>query len=179
MREVRTKIFHLGYGYPSMNQKLSLLCCCVLVWLVTACAAVNPVPKQPDVKLVGLRMLPAQGLLQQHIAIDLNILNPNTKDLSIRSISYSIGIEGINVLTGVSDKIPVLTSMQETPVTLEVSADIIQVLRLAGHLVQSATDSPNGVEKVNYNFSAVIDFSAWLPAMHVDKKGVIPLRGQR
>jgi len=138
--------------------------------LMVNCAAINPTLKHPEVKLVGLRLLPAQGILQRHIAVDLNILNPNRQDLSVRSINYSVGIESIKLLSGASDQVPTLKGMQETPVTLEMSADIISIMRLLEHF------SNNGVNnKVNYNFSAVIDFSAWLPSMHVDKKGVLPL----
>jgi LEA14-like dessication related protein len=130
--------------------------------------------KHPDVKLVGLRLLPAQGILQRDIAVDLNILNPNAQDLSVRSINYTIGVETINLLSGATDQVPTLKGMQTTPVTLVVSADIISIVRLLGHF------SNNGVsDKVNYNFSAVIDFSAWLPSMHVDKKGVLPLGGHK
>jgi LEA14-like dessication related protein len=140
--------------------------------LFAGCSALAPKLNDPDVKLVGLRMLPAQGL-QQRIAVDLVIANPNKQDLSIKGISYHIGIENISVLSGLTNQIPVLKSYEETPVTLEVSADLIQVLRLIEHF------SHNDIgENVHYNFSAVIDFNAWLPSMRVDKKGMLPLGGK-
>lgn len=153
-----------------MSKITTVLCLCFSVLLISACAAVNPSLKHPDVKLVGLRLLPAQGILQRDIAVDLNILNPNAQDLSVRGINYSIGVESINLLSGATNQVPTLKAMQETPVTLVVSADIVSIMRLVQHF------SSNGVgDKVNYNFSAVIDFSAWLPSMHVDKKGALPL----
>ena len=147
--------------------------CCILV-ILAGCAALNPSLKHPDVKLAGLRLLPAQGIFQRQLAIDLTVMNPNRQDLSVRSINYTVEIEGIKLLSGATDQVPTLKGMQETPVTLEASADIIQIVRLLGHF------SNNGAgDKVNYNFSAVIDFSAWLPSMHVDKKGAVPLRGNK
>lgn len=157
-----------------MSKILALVCLVCSIILMTACAAINPTLKHPDVKLVGLRLLPAQGILQRELAVDLAILNPNRQDLSVRGINYNVGIEGINLLSGAADQVPVLKGMQETPVTLVVSADLISIMRLLEHF------SHNGVgDKVNYNFSAVIDFSAWLPSMHVDKKGVLPLGGNK
>ena len=145
-----------------------------LAFLVFAgCALVQPKLADPEVKLVGLRMLPGQGL-QQKIAVDLVIANPNDRDLSVRGITYKIGIENISLLSGVTDQIPTLKSYQETPVTLEVSADLLSILRLVEHYSRTGIG-----ENVNYNFSAVIDFSAWLPSMHVDKTGVLPLRGAK
>lgn len=153
-----------------MSRHLIRLFICSTLILLASCV-LKPKLDDPDVKLVGLRMLPAQGL-QQRIAVDLVIANPNRQDLAIKGISYTIGIENISVLSGVTDQVPVLKSYQETPVTLVVSADLLQVLRLVEHF------SRNGIgENVNYNFSAVIDFSAWLPSMHVDKKGMLPLGG--
>lgn len=150
-------------------KRLSAVTLVLVAVFFAGCALVQPRLDDPDVKLVGLRMLPAQGL-QQKIAVDLLIANPNDRDLSIKGISYKIGLENISVLSGVTDQVPTLKSYQETPVTLEVSADLLQLLRLVEHFGR------NGIaDNVNYNFSAVIDFSTWLPAMHVDKKGVLPL----
>ncbi len=154
-----------------MSKILTVVCLC-FSFLLVSCAALNPKLQHPDVKLAGLRLLPAQSLLQRHIAIDLNIYNPNKQDLSVRSINYTVDIEKIKLLTGASDQVPTLKGMQDTAVTLEVSVDLIQALRLIEHFSHSGV-----VDKVNYNFAAIIDFSAWLPSMHVDKQGALPLSG--
>jgi LEA14-like dessication related protein len=157
-----------------MKSILNRACLALGVLLLAACASLNPVPKDPEVKLVGIRVLPAQSLLQRDLAVDLAIINPNQKDLSVRSISYNIGVENIKVLNGITSDVPVLKAGSETPVTLKVSADVLSVLSLLQHFAS------NGVsDKVNYNFSAAIDFSAWLPRLHVDKKGVLPLGGAK
>lgn len=153
-----------------MNPFLVRVFAFFLVMLCASCATLSPKYEQPDVKVAGVRVLPSHGLLNQHIAIDLLISNPNRDDLNVRGINYQIGIESINVLSGVTDTVPVLKSYQETPVTLEVTVDVLQMLRLVEHF------SREGVgENVNYNFSAAIDFSRWLPTMHVDRKGAVPL----
>ena len=78
------------------------------------------------------------------------------------------------LLNAAHRQVPALKGLAETPVTMEFSVDIIQAMRLLEHF------SRNGVgDKVNYNFAAVIDFSAWLPAMHIDKKGALPLNLQK
>jgi LEA14-like dessication related protein len=155
-----------------MSKMLKAVYLFISLILISSCAALNPTLEDPDVKLVGLRLLPGQSMLQRQIAVDLSIFNPNSQDLSVRGISYTVNIEKIKLLTGASNQIPELKGMQETPVTLQVSVDIVQALRLIEHFSQ------NGVgDKVNYNFAAVIDFSAWLPSMRIDKKGAVPLSG--
>ncbi len=104
------------------------------------------------------------------LGTDQHAVRAYRQALNVRSIHYAVEIETIKLLTGESAQVPALKSLADTPVTLEVSVDIIQAM----HLLQYFNS--NGVgDKVNYNFSAVIDFSAWLPALRVDKKGALPL----
>lgn len=145
----------------------------VLIGLLAGCGVLNPTLKHPDVKLVGIHVSPNKGFLQQTLIVDLSILNPNKQDLNIRAMTYQLGIENINLLSGASDQIPPLKGSAETPVSLELKADMLQVLKLVEHI------GKNGLgEKVNYRFTASLDFSAWLPTMHVDKQGAIPLTGK-
>ena len=141
-------------------------------WLVS-CAAVQPKLEQPTVKLVGLRLLPTQGFTQP-IEVSLLISNPNARDLSLRGISYTIGIESFDVLSGVSNQLPVLSSYAETPVKVVVSANVLQMVRLFEHF------SRKGIrDQVKYNFNATLDYSAWLPSLRINEQGVIPLGGKQ
>lgn len=150
--------------------KVFLITICLLL---VNCASLQPKLEQPTVKVAGLQLLPAQGF-NQPIEVSLLISNPNDRDLSLRGISYNIGIENFDVLSGVSNELPVLTAYKETPVKVVVSANVIQLVRLLEHF------SRTGVrEEVNYNFSAKLDFSAWLPALRVNEKGAIPLANKK
>ncbi len=149
---------------------VALIMLCVSLMLLGGCAALQPGLEKPTVKVTGLRLLPSQGGLNQRIGVDLAILNPNDRDLSLRGISYTIGIENFSVLSGVTDNVPVLKGYQETPVSLEVSANMLQVVRLIEHFSRAGVK-----DNVNYNFDAKLDFSALLPAMRVKESGTIPL----
>jgi LEA14-like dessication related protein len=141
--------------------------------LLASCSTLQPKVEQPTVKVVGLQLLPARGL-NQPIAVSLLIANPNDRDLTLRGMSYSLGIEKFDVLSGVSDQLPTLTAYKETPVNLVVTANILQVVRLIEHFSRKGVN-----ENVNYNFSAKLDFSAWLPALRINEQGVIPLAAKK
>jgi LEA14-like dessication related protein len=146
-----------------------ITCSLVLV----GCSSMQPKLEQPTVKVAGLQLLPAQGF-SQPIEVSLLIANPNDRDLSLRGMSYTVGIENFDVLSGVSDQLPTLTAYQETPVKVVVTANVLQLVKLIEHF------SRNGVkENVNYNFSAKLDFSAWLPALRINEKGSIPLAAKK
>lgn len=141
--------------------------------LLASCSSMQPKLEQPSVKVSGLQLLPAQGFTQP-IEVSLLISNPNDRDLSLRGISYTIGIENFDVLSGVSNELPTLIAYKETPVKVVVTANVIQIVRLLEHFSRTAVR-----EQVNYNFSAKLDFSAWLPALRVNEKGTIPLAARK
>ena len=133
----------------------------------------QPTLEQPTVKVSAIQLLPAQGF-SQPIEISLLISNPNARDLTLRGISYTVGIENFDVLSGVSNQLPTLTAYQETPLKVVVTANVLQLVRLFEHF------SRNGVkENVNYNFSAKLDFSAWLPALRVNESGSFALAAKK
>lgn len=149
---------------------VSLITCS---FVLAGCSSLQPKLEQPTVKVAGLQLLPAQGL-SQPIEVNLLISNPNDRDLTLRGMSYTVGIENFDVLSGVSDQLPTLTAYKETPVKVVVTANVLQLVRLVEHF------SRNGVkENVNYNFSAKLDFSAWLPDLRINEKGSIPLAAKK
>jgi len=140
---------------------------------LASCASLQPKVEQPTVKVAGLQLLPAQGL-SQPIEVSLLIANPNDRDLTLRGMSYTVGIENFDVLSGVSDQLPTLAAYKETQVKVVVTANVLQLVRLIEHFGR------NGIkENVNYNFSAKLDFSAWLPDLRVNEKGSIPLAAKK
>lgn len=144
---------------------------CSLIF--AGCSSLQPKLEQPTVKVAGMQLLPAQGL-SQPIEVSLLITNPNDRDLTLRGMSYVVGIENFDVLSGVSNQLPTLTAYQETPVKVVVTANVLQLVRLIEHFGR------NGIkENVNYHFSAKLDFSAWLPALRVNEKGSIPLAAKK
>jgi LEA14-like dessication related protein len=159
------------------NPKANILRVCGVLfclWLA-GCAGLQPKMEQPEVKVTAIRVLPTQGFaLAIPIEVGLLISNPNAKDLSLRGISYTVGIENFDVLSGVTNSLPVLPAYKETPVNIVVTANAIQLMKLISHFNKTGVQN-----EVAYNFKAKLDFSAWLPALRVEEKGVIPLVDKR
>lgn len=141
-----------------------------LLLALAGCAQLPGGVEPPQIKVTGLSLLPARGL-QQPIAVHLSIANPNGQDLSPKGISYKIGLENIDLLTGVTSQVPTLKAYEETPVTVEVSASLLAMARLLEHISRGGVS-----DRVNYNFEAKLDFNRWLPAMRVQETGAIPLQ---
>jgi LEA14-like dessication related protein len=167
--EMTTCLHH--FGASARRASLFLLTSWLL--LLAGCTGIGTKMEDPQVKVAGIRMLPASGF-SQPLEIKLSILNPNDRDLSLRGISYAVGIENFEVLTGVSNNLPTLRAYEETPVTVVVTANVVQVVNLLSHLGR------NGIgNDVNYHFNAKLDFSAFLPAMRVKESGVFSLNAAK
>lgn len=143
----------------------------LLVVLLSSCAMMNPQFENPKVKVAGLKMLPAESLVSQPIEVTLLITNPNASDLNLRGISYSVGLENFDLLSGASNQLPTLTAYQETPVKLVVSLNAFQLLKFLNHL------NKKGIrDSVQYHFDAKLDFYKFLPVLQVKESGVLPLK---
>lgn len=142
----------------------------LLLLAVSGCALLQMTIEEPSVKVTGLQLLPSEGF-EQRIAVRLAITNPNSRDLSLKGISYTIGIENFDLLSGVTSQVPVLNAYEETPVTVEVSANLLAMARLVEYFSRGGN-----TDEVNYVFRAKLDFSQWLPSMRVEEKGSVKLR---
>ena len=140
------------------------------LFALSSCATYPWTIEQPQVKVTHVQLLPATGL-EQRIAVRLAILNPNSRDLSLRGISYTIGIENFDVLSGATSQLPILAAYEETPVTVEVSANLLALARLVEHMSRRGT-----LDNVGYVFQARLDFNQWLPDLRVEEAGTIRLR---
>lgn len=160
-----------------MLPKSALLnvCCrlllCVALALLSGCLSPWPDFVKPRVSVTGVRLLPAlAGELAPRIGVNLRISNPNPDDLKIVGASYSLALQGHDVLNGVSASVPVLKAYSDTPVELQLSTNILALARLAQSLRQS-----NLTEPVQYRFSAKLDTGRFLPSIRLSESGKVAI----
>lgn len=149
----------------------------VFVWLMllaftlTGCATLSPGFTDPEVKVVGLKLLPAQqGEMAPRLGVQLSISNPNNVDLSVTGMSYSIDLDGFSLLSGVRADIPTFKAYSETPLELSLSADVIQMVKLVRALTARPTNKP-----LEYEFKAKLDTGRLRPAIRISETGSVAL----
>ncbi len=151
----------------TLNKSLKLT---AAVWLLVlaGCASLNPSFQKPEVHLVRLQPLPAQGL-EQRFAIGLKVLNPNRTALKISGISYNLKLQGHKVVSGLSGNVPVIPAYGEAMLDLEASTDLFGSMRavmdLLGH-----PEKP-----VSYELETKIDTGWWGLPVTVVESGSIDL----
>lgn len=138
-----------------------------LLALLGGCAALKPGFESPDVKVTGLEVLPSErGFLGTRIAVDLLVSNPNSSDLSVQGMSYSMALEDYKLLSGVTDQVPVLTAYRETPLRLVLSVDLIEGLRMFEHLLRGSR------AEMEYTFAAKLDLG-WQGSVRINQRGTL------
>lgn len=111
-------------------------------------------------------MLPA-------FAIGLRVINPNPEALTLRGISYTVSLDGYDVIKGVGNNLPVIEGYGEGEFNLTASANLLAGVRLFSDLMKSNKDT------FGYGVEAKLDIGAFRPSIRVRDGGEISLSGAR
>lgn len=139
-----------------------------LASVLTACAGMGTDMDPPKVSLDSFRALPSEGGAPR-FEIQLRVINPNRQDLDVAGISYSIEVMDRELLSGVSNEVPLIRGYTEEVVTLEAGLQLFQLARLLTSLGSHRGDT------LPYRFSAKIDFHGFVPTQRIVDSGEIQL----
>jgi LEA14-like dessication related protein len=141
----------------------------IAAFATAGCAGLTPEMDPPKVTVESVEGLPSSGG-GPRFKIRLRVVNPNKQTLDIAGISYSIEVLDRELLSGVTNDVPVIEGYSEEIVTLEAGINLFQFLRLLADLGKSTTDA------LDYRFSAKIDFNGFIPTQRVEESGVLDLK---
>jgi LEA14-like dessication related protein len=153
-------------GDTTTRARLLLLICGMLL---TGCATLTAEIDPPVISLESFRALPAQTV-GPRFEIVLLVQNPNKQELDIAGIAYTIELLDRELISGVTNDVPLIAGYSEETITLEAGVNLIELLRLLGSLGRSTSDA------LDYRFSAKIDFNGFLPTQRVAQTGEITLQ---
>ena len=137
--------------------------------LVAGCASLQGEYDPPKISLESFDSLPSENGTPR-FQIRPRVMNPNKQSLDIAGISYSVELLGKELITGVTNEVPVIEGYSEEVVTLEASLQLFQLLRLLASVGQTET------EALDYRFSAKIDFNDFIPTQRIEETGQIHLQ---
>jgi hypothetical protein len=141
----------------------------ISIFALAGCAGLGPDIDPPKVTVDSVEGLPSSGG-GPRFKIKLRVANPNKQTLDIAGISYSIEVLDRELLSGVTNDVPVIEGYSEEIVTLEAGINLFQFLRLLADLGKSTTDA------LEYRFSAKVDFNGFIPTQRVEESGVLDLK---
>lgn len=141
----------------------------ILGFYLTGCAGLQTDYETPTVSVTSFNAIPGVGMVPR-FKIGLHIVNPNRSALDLKGISYTVNLEGHNLLTGVSNKLPRIEAYGEGDILLEASVDFFSSIGFFADLAKNQNR-----ETFAYSLDAKLDVGTLHPIIRVSKKGNLSL----
>ena len=103
------------------------------------------------------------------VEVQLHIVNPNFVPLTLSAVRYHIELEGLDIISGAAEDLPVISGHGEGDVVIRVSPDPQKAVQLLTGFLFRPKDS------LTYHFKAHIDMGLVFPDFVVEKSGKIKL----
>jgi len=141
----------------------------IIILLLSGCAALQHGYDPPVVSITSFETVNSPSVIPQ-FKIGLHIINPNRTALELKGLAYTISLEGRNIITGVSNKLPRIDPYGEGDIRLNAGVDLFNSIRLINDLINTRKK-----ENISYTFSAKIDAGSLHRLIRVKQKGTISL----
>lgn len=152
-----------------MTKNVSWALFLIFLVLIAGCAGFQPGYETPTVSITSFEALPAEGMIPR-FQIRLHIINPNRTTLYLKGLSYTVSLEGHNIITGVSNSLPEIEPYGEGNVVLDASVDLFNSLGFITDLIRR-----HGRDQISYDLNTKLDAGALYPMIRVSKKGKLSL----
>ena len=150
------------------SRKLTLLL--VAAALLSGCAGMGAGYDTPTVSVQSFRPIASNnGGGLPSFEIRLHVINPNLEPLELAGISYTISLDGQDIIKGVGNELPVIEGYGEGTFTLTAGFNVLAGIRLFRTLMAKQSDS------FDYSFKAKLDPGAFRRKILITDSGSIAL----
>lgn len=138
------------------------------ILFLSSCATLAPTVDEPVLTVTSFKVLPITGT-NLRFEIGLNVSNPNNFDIVVNGLSYNASIEGYDVFSGVTNKVPTLKAYSSDDIVIEAKAGLFNGVRLATDILQKRKNN------LNYVLEAKMDVAGILFPIYITRKGELNL----
>ena len=142
----------------------------ILAVLLSSCASLRPDFETPTVSLQSFAVAPGTTLAPR-FEIGLRVVNPNDFALKLKGASYSVSLEGFEILTGVANDLPVIAAYGEGDFVIDAEADLLDSIRLFNSIATDPRDA------LDYELNAKLDIANFIVPIKINETGSISLVG--
>ena len=138
--------------------------------LLTGCAGMGSGYEVPTVSVQSFRPLASDnGGGLPAFEIRLHVTNPNLEPLELVGISYTISLDGQDLIKGVGNELPVIEGYGEGTFTVTAGFSVMAGIQLFRSLIDKDSDS------FDYSFKAKLDPGAYKRKIRIADSGSISL----
>ena len=142
------------------------------ILVLQGCSGLLPSYETPTVSITSMRAVPSQGALPD-FEIGLRVINPNRESLRLAGISYTVSLEGNELIKGVGRDFPEIPGYGQEDLMITASANLFAGIRLFSDLLNSPRDT------FRYDIEARLDLGGLRPTLNVRDSGSLSLSGSR
>lgn len=154
----------------SALRRVSILA--LIATLLSGCAGMGPGYETPTVSVQSFRAVPpTAGAGLPSFEIGLQVINPNLDVLEIAGISYTVSLDGQDVIKGVGNDLPTIEGYGEGTLTVTAAFNVMAGIQLFRSLMNKTN------ETFDYAFEAKLDPGAFKRKIRVRDSGTISLAG--
>ena len=118
----------VNYLRPTIYKIAVLLLTTVFL---SACSGMRPGYETPSVSVQSFRTVPSEtGTGLPSFAIGLHVTNPNLEPLKLAGISYTVSLDGQQVIKGVGNELPVIEGYGEGTFTVTAGFNVMAGIQL-------------------------------------------------
>ena len=141
---------------------------------LSGCAGMSPGYENPTVTVQSFKPIASSdGSGLPRFEIVLNVINPNIEPLELAGVSYTISLDGNDLIKGVGNELPVIEGYGEGSFTLTAGVNLLAGIGLFRSILNKEGDS------FDYAFEAKLDPGALRPSIRVKDSGEVSLSGGR
>lgn len=76
----------------------------IMLLVITGCATILPHMEPPEINVIDITPLPAEGLLEQRLQVSIRIINPNNVALDMTGMNFHLDLNEAPFARGVSQQ---------------------------------------------------------------------------
>ena len=137
-----------------------------LSWSLSGCAGMGAGYESPTVSVQSFRPLESgDGSGLPRFEIVLHVINPNLEPLELAGVSYTISLNGNELIKGVGNQLPVIDGYGEGTFTLNAGFNLMAGIQLFRSLMDKDGDG------FDYRFDAKLDPGAFKRKIRLSHSG--------
>lgn len=141
--------------------------------LLGGCAGLGPRLEPPALTVVGAEFLRGD-LFEQRLKLRMQVDNPNDREIAVRSISYTIELEGEELGRGISGSSFVVPAKSQAEFDMLVTANLAGTLL---RLVERSRSSGNTPKEIRYRLRGEVRLAKGVVRqVPFDQQGSLKLR---
>lgn len=153
-----------------MNNYIRSLLLALLALALHGCAVLSPDFEEPEVQVTAVEPLPNHHSGELRFRIHLRVFNPNSSELALSGLYYSLKLAGHKVVTGTSSNLPPIPAYGQDAIVVDASANLMGSFMATAELLRLQRST------VPYELEAKLGLRrSIIPHIKVTKRGEVNL----